>query len=117
MTMNSEITVVITVLDLGVLQVFSSVLLALIRCFFFSNLRWIILFSIFFRFDTVFSLSIGGRYVVWINSRFFFNYRIIGIVSFLLFPFLFLLLWGANNFFFLHLRIFLDPLRMPFWIE
>src|SRR3954463_4461276 len=105
MTMNSEITVVITVLDLGVLQVFSSILLALVRCFFFSNLRWIILFSIFFRFNTIFSLSIGGRYAVWINNMFFFFfYRIIGIVSFLMFLFLLLLLWGANNLFFLHLR-------------
>src|SRR4051812_43896658 len=98
-------------------EVFSCILLALIRCFFFSNLRWIILFSIFFRFSTVFSLSIGGRYVVWINNRFFFFYRIIGIVSFFVFLFLLLLLWRTNNFFFLHLRIFLDPLRMPFWIE
>src|SRR4051812_13942273 len=93
-------------------EVFSSVFLALLRCFFFSNLRWIILFSIFFRFGTVFSLSIGGRYVVWINSKFFFNYRIIGIVSFLVFIFLLLLLWRANKFFFLHLIILLDPLRM-----
>src|SRR3954462_13879403 len=83
--------------------VLSNVLLALVRCFFFSNLRWIILFSIFFRFGTVFSLSIGGRYVVWINIRFFFFfYRIIGIVSFRVFLFLLLLLWRANNFFFLH---------------
>src|ERR1044072_6325181 len=99
-------------------EVFSSVLLALIRCFFFSNLRWIILFSVFFRFSTVFSLSIGGRYAVWIDSLFFFFYRIIGIVSFLVFLFLvLLLLWRANNFFFLHLRILLDPLWVPFWIE
>src|SRR3954471_5873118 len=101
-------------------EVFSSILLALVRCFFFSNLRWIILFSIFFRFDTVFSLSIGGRYAVWINNMFFFNYRIIGIVSFLVFLFLLLLLlllWRANNFFFLDLRILLDPLWMPFWVE
>src|SRR3954453_13406144 len=95
-------------------EVFSSVLLALIRCFFFSNLRWIILFSVFFRFSTVFSLSIGGRYLVWINSKFFFFYRIIGIVSFLMFLFL-LLLWRANNFFFMHLRILLDHLWMSFW--
>src|SRR4051812_40697131 len=99
-------------------EVFSSVLLALIRCFFFSNLRWIILFSVFFRFSTVFSLSIGGRYAVWINNRFFFFfYRIIKIVSFLVFLFLLLLLWRSNNFFFLHLRILLDPLWMPLWIE
>src|SRR3954465_5006137 len=74
-------------------EVFSSVLLVLVRCFFFSNLRWIILFSIFFRFRTVFSLRIGGRYDVWINNRFFFFYRIISIVSFLVFLFLLLLLW------------------------
>src|SRR3954470_4758581 len=98
-------------------EVFSSVLFALIRCFFFANLRWIILFSIFFRFSTVFSLSIGGRYAVWINNLFFFFYRIIGIVSILVFLLLLLLLWRANNFFFLHLRILLDPLWMPFWIE
>src|SRR4051812_31162951 len=93
-------------------EVFSSVLLVLVRCFFFSNLRWIVLFSIFFRFGTVFSLSIGGRYVVWLNSRFFFNYRIFGIASFLVLLFL-LLLSRANNLVFLHLRILLDPLRMP----
>src|ERR1044071_6586406 len=98
-------------------EIFSSVLLALIRCFFFSNLRWIILFSIFFRFSTVFSLSIRGRYVVWIDNMFFFFYRIIGIVSFLVFLFLLLLLWRANNFFFLYLRILLDPLWVPFWTE
>src|SRR3954470_4708922 len=98
-------------------EVFSSVLLALVRCFFFSNLRWVILFSVFFRFSTVFSLSIGGRYVVWINNMFLFFYRIIGLFSFLVFLFLLLLLWRANNFFFLHLRILLDPLRMSFWVE
>src|SRR3954462_7757206 len=99
-------------------EVFSCVLLALIRCFFFSNLMWIILFSIFFRFNTVFSLSIGGRYVVWINNRFFFFfYRIIGIFIFHVFLFILILLRRAKNFFFLHLRILLDPLRMPFWIE
>src|ERR1041384_2771613 len=98
-------------------EVFSSILLVLIGCFFFTNLGWIILFSIFFRFSTAYSLSIGGRYVVWINSLFFFFYRIIGIVSFHVFLFLLLLLWRANNFFFLHLRILLDPLRMPLWIE
>src|ERR1041385_4145473 len=77
-------------------EVFSTVLLTLIRCFFFSNLRWIILFSIFFRFNTVFSLSIRGRYVVWVNNMFFLFYRIIGIVGFLVFLFLLLLLWRAN---------------------
>src|ERR1041385_8881351 len=92
-------------------EVFSSMLLALIGCFFFTNLGWIILFGIFFRSSTVFSLSIGCRYAVWIHSLFFFFYRIIGIVSFLVFLFLLLLLLrlGANNFFFLHLRILLDP--------
>src|ERR1043165_2117838 len=100
-------------------EVFSSILLALIECFFFTNLRWIILFNIFFRFGTVFSLSIECRYAVWINNMFFFFffYRIIGIVSFLVFLFLLLLLWRANNFFFLHLRILFDPLWMPFWIK
>src|SRR3954467_15476636 len=92
-------------------EVFSSVLLMLIRCFFLSNLRWIILFSVFFRFSIVFSLSIGGRYVVWINNMFYFFYRIIRIVIFFLFLFLLLLLGRATNFFFLHLRILLDPLR------
>src|SRR3954463_14971322 len=58
-------------------NVFSSILLSLVRCFFFSNLRWIILFSVFFRFSTVFSLSIEGRYVFWINIMFFIFYRII----------------------------------------
>src|SRR3954465_5111762 len=62
-------------------EVFSSIVLALIRCFFFSNLRWIIFFSIFFRFSTVFGLSIGGRYAIWINNMSFFFYKIIGIVS------------------------------------
>src|ERR1043165_2402918 len=98
-------------------EVFSSILLALIGCFFFTNLGWIILFSIFFRFSTIYSLSIRGRYAFWINSLFFFFYRIIGIVSFLVFLFLLLLLWRANNFLFLHLRILLDPLWMPLWIE
>src|SRR4051812_41261863 len=50
-------------------EVITSVLLALVRCFFFSNLKWIILFTIFFRFNTVFSFSIGGRYVVWMNNK------------------------------------------------
>src|ERR1043165_7867364 len=95
-------------------EVFSSILLALIGCFFFTNLGWIILFNIFFRFSTVFSLSIGGRYAVWINSLFFFFYWIIRMVSFLVFLFLLVLLWRNNIFFFPHLRILLDPLRMPF---
>src|SRR3954471_24593045 len=54
-------------------EIFSSILLTLVRCFFFSNLRWIILLSMLFRFSTVFSLSIGGGYAVWINSMFFFH--------------------------------------------
>src|SRR3954470_13228064 len=77
-------------------EVFSGILLMLVGCLFFSNLGWIILFSIFFRFSTVFSLSIGGRHAVWINSLFFFFYRIIGIVSFIVFLFLLLLLWRAT---------------------
>src|SRR4051812_20745653 len=96
-------------------EVFSSVLLVLVRCFLFSNLRWIILLSIFFMFNIVFSLSIRGRYTVLINNRLFIINRVIGIVSFLVF--LLLLLRRANNFFFLHLRILLDPLWMPLWIE
>src|SRR4051812_43290389 len=96
----------------------SCVFLALVGCFFFLNLWWIILLVLLFRFSTAFSLSIGGRYVIWINSRFFINNRVIGIVSFLVFLLLLLfLLWRDNNFFFLHLRIFLDPLWMPLWIE
>src|SRR3954465_14541819 len=53
-------------------DVFSSVFLAFIWCFFFSDFRWIILFNSLFQFNIVFSLSIGGRYTIWI----------IGIVSF-----------------------------------
>src|SRR6187401_2572835 len=97
-------------------EVFSIVLLAFVRCFFFSNLgRIILLLILIFRFGTVFSLSIGGRYTVEINSWLFTCNRIIGIVSLLVF--LLLLLWRANNFFFLHLRILLDSPRMPLWIE
>src|SRR3954466_16355637 len=84
-------------------KIFSSVFLAFVGCFFFSEFGWIILFPILFRLSTVFSLSIGGRYTFWI----------IGIVSF----FVLLLLQRANNFFFLYLRILLDPLRMPLRIE
>src|SRR3954463_1762770 len=40
-------------------EFFSCILLALIGCFFFTNLGWIILLSIFFRFSIVFSLNIG----------------------------------------------------------
>src|ERR1041385_1125756 len=85
-------------------KIFSSVFLAFVGCFFFSNLGWIILFTILFRLSTVFSFSIGGRYTIWI----------IGIVSFFV---LLLLIRRTNNFFFLHLRILLDPLRMPLRIE
>src|SRR3954469_16095935 len=85
-------------------KIFISVFLAFVRCFFFSNFGWIILFTILFRLSAVFSLSIRGRYTIWI----------IGIVSFFV---LLLLLRGANNFFFLYLRILLDPLRMPLRIE
>src|ERR1041385_3793403 len=84
-------------------KILSSVFLAFVGCFFFSNLGWIILFTILFRLSPVFSLSIGGRYNIWI----------IGIFSF----FVLLLLRRANNFFFLDLRILLDPLRMPLRIE
>src|ERR1041385_1610811 len=87
-------------------KVFSSVFLAFIGCFFFSNFGWIILFTALFRLSTVFSLSIRGRYTIWI----------IGIVSFFVLLLL-LLLRRANNFFFLYLRILLNPLRMPLRIE
>src|SRR3954468_22577699 len=77
-------------------KIFSSVFLAFVGCFFFSNFGWIILFTILLRLNTVFSLSIRGRYTIWI----------IGIVSFYV---LLLFLWRTNNLFFLHLRILLDP--------
>src|SRR6187401_899196 len=93
-------------------EVFSSVPLTFVRCFFFSNFRRIIhLITLTFRFSTVFSLSIGDRYTVGINSWLFICNRIIGIVSLLMF--LLLLFWRANNFSFLHLRILLDFPRMP----
>src|ERR1041385_3314944 len=88
-------------------EVFSSVCLAFVGCFFFSNFGWIILFTVLFR------LSIGGRYTIWINNKLFTCNWIIGIVSF----FVLLLLHRTLNFFFLHLRILLDPLRMPLRIE
>src|SRR3954462_940647 len=91
-------------------EVFSSVFLAFVGCFFFSNFGWIILFTILFRLNTVFSLSIGGRYTIWINNKLFTCNRIIGIVIFFV---LLLLLRRTNNFFLLHLRILLDSLRMP----
>src|SRR6187401_3139932 len=96
-------------------EVFSSVFLAFVRCFFFSNFRRIILLIILtFRFGPVFSLNIGDRYTVGINSWLFICNRIIRIVSLLMFL---LLRWRANNFFFLHLRILLDSLRMSLWIK
>src|SRR4051812_48729503 len=58
-------------------EVFSSILLAFIGCFFFSHLGRIILLLIVLGLSTVFSFSIGGRYVVWINSGFFTCNRII----------------------------------------
>src|SRR3954470_23113936 len=77
--------------------------LTFVRCFFFSNFRRIILLIIFiFRFSTIFSLSIGDRYTVWIKSWLFVSNRIIGILSLLMF--LFLPFWRANSSFFLHLR-------------
>src|ERR1041385_4605167 len=85
-------------------KIFSSVFLAFVGFFFFLNFGWIILFNILFRLSNVFSLSIGGRYTIWI----------IGIVSFFV---LLILLRRAKNFFFLYLRILLDPLRMPLRIE
>src|ERR1041385_6552818 len=96
-------------------EVFSCVLLAFIRCFFFSHLeRIILLLIIFFGFSTVFSFSTGDRYVVGINSRFFTCNRIIGVVIFLVFLLLLFLLRRSNNLvLFSHLRILLGPLRMP----
>src|ERR1041385_6481931 len=85
-------------------KIFSTVFFAFVGCFFFSNFGWIILFTILFRLSTVFSLSIGRRYTIWI----------IGMVSFFV---LLLLLRRANNFFFVYLRILLDPLSMPLRIE
>src|SRR6187401_3142232 len=96
-------------------EVFFSVPLTFVRCFFFSNFRRIILFIILtLRFSTVFSLSIGDRYTVGLNSWFFICNRVIRIVSLLMFL---LFLWRANDFFFLHFRILLDSLRMPLWIK
>src|SRR3954468_3572229 len=100
-------------------EVFSRVLLAFIRCFFFSNFGWIILLHVlFFRIGTVFCFSIRGRYAVRINSWLFTCNRIIGIVSLLVFLLLLFLLWRANSLvFFLHLRILLDPLWVPLRIK
>src|SRR6187399_3759881 len=67
-------------------EVFFSVPLMFVRCFFFSNFRRIILLIIIpFRFSTVFCLSIGDRYTVGINSWFFICNGIIRIVSLLMF--------------------------------
>src|ERR1041385_326849 len=100
-------------------KVFSCVFLAFVGCFFFSQLgRIILLLIIFFGLSTVFSFSIGGRYAVRINSRFLTCNRIIGVVSLRVFLLLLFLLRRANNLvFYLHLRILLDPLRMPLGIE
>src|ERR1041385_1335394 len=100
-------------------EVFSCVFLAFIGCFFFSHLeRIILLLIIFFGLNTVFSFSIGGRYAVRISNMFLTCNRIIGVVSLLVFLLLLFLLWRANNIVFhLHLRILLDPLRMPLGIE
>src|SRR3954465_11157259 len=67
-------------------EVFFSVPLTFVRCFFFSNFRRVNLLIIFiFGFSTIFSLSIGDRYTVWINSWLFICIRIIGIFSLLMF--------------------------------
>src|ERR1044071_327850 len=70
-------------------EVFTSVFLAFVGCFFLSNFGWIILFTILFRLSTVFSLSIGGRYTIWINNKLFTCNWIIGIVSFFVLFFFF----------------------------
>src|ERR1041385_8632744 len=100
-------------------EVFSRVLLAFIRCFFFSYLGRIVLLRVlFFRLGTVFCFSIGGRNAVRINNWLFTYNRIIGIVSLLVFLLFLFLLRRANNLvFFLYLRILLDPLWMPLRIE
>src|SRR4051812_42100445 len=66
-------------------EVFSSIPLALVRCFFFLYFRWIILLNIFIRINTAFSLSIGSGYTIGIPNRLFINNKIIGVVSFLVF--------------------------------
>src|SRR4051812_6924852 len=98
-------------------EVFSSILLAFVGCFFFSHLGRIILLLVLFGLNIIFSFSIGGRYAIRVSSRFFIGNGIIGVVSFLVLLLLFIL-WRANNLvFYLHLRILLDPLRMPLGIE
>src|SRR4051812_15432865 len=94
-------------------KVFSSISLALVRCLFLLYFRWIILLIVTIRFNAIFSLSIGSRYTIRINNRFIISYGIVGVVSFLVFLLFLLLLQGADNVFFLHLRIFLDSLLMP----
>src|ERR1041385_1309814 len=99
-------------------EVFFRVPLALIGCFFFSYLGWIILLrALFFRLGTVFWFSIGGRYAVRINSWLFTCNRIIRIVSLLVFLLLLFLRRANSLVFFLYLRILLDPLWMPLRIE
>src|SRR4051812_39848161 len=99
-------------------EVFSSIFLVSIGCFFFSHLGRIILLLILFGLSTIFSFSIGGGYTIRINNGFFAYNKIIGVVSFLVFLLLLFLLRRANNLvFYLHLRILLDPLRNPLWIE
>src|SRR4051812_39238279 len=84
-------------------EVFSGILLTFIGCFFFSHLGRIILLLILFGLSTVFSLIIESRYDVRVNSGFFTCNRIIGVVSFLVFLLLIIILWRANNLvFYLH---------------
>src|SRR4051812_14751054 len=93
-------------------KVFFSITLTLIGCFFLFYFGWIILLIIIIRFSTILSLNIRNRYAIRISNRFFISCGIIGIFSFLMFLLL-LLLRRVANVFFLHLRIFLDPLWMP----
>src|ERR1041385_6129157 len=99
-------------------EVFSRVLLAFIRCFFFSFLGGIILLLVFFfRLGTVFCFNIGGGHAVRINNWLFTCNRITGILSLLVFLLLFLLRRANYLVFFLYLRILLDPLWMTLRIE
>src|SRR4051812_40319934 len=54
-------------------EVFSCIFLAFIGCFFSSSRRVILLF-IFFGLSTVFSLSIGVGYAIWVSSRLSLHY-------------------------------------------
>src|SRR4051812_43949132 len=63
-------------------EVFSSIFLAFFGFFFFLNFGWIILFTILLRLSIVFSLSIRGRYTIWINNKLFTCNWIIGFISF-----------------------------------